>query len=103
MIGVVSSSEQTCEKVVDSSSFSHVSQAPPITVFKLKDDYIKDSNANKINLGVGAYRTGEGKPWPLPVVKAAEKLIVADDSLNKEYREQKKAKKITKNSKFYTL
>lgn len=67
------------------SCFSHVSQAPPITVFKLKDDYIKDTNPNKINLGVGAYRTGEGKPWPLPVVKAAEKLIVADTSLNKEY------------------
>ena len=86
LIGVVSSTEQTCE---NSSSFSHVSQAPPITVFKLKDDYIKDSNVNKINLGVGAYRTGEGKPWPLPVVKTAEKLIVADDSLNKEYREEK--------------
>lgn len=67
------------------SCFSHVAQAPPITVFQLKDDYLKDSNPQKINLGVGAYRTGEGKPWPLPVVKAAEKLIVANETLNKEY------------------
>lgn len=67
------------------SVFGHVTQAPPITVFKLKDDYVADTNPDKINLGVGAYRTGEGKPWPLPVVKAAEKLIVADESLNKEY------------------
>ena len=68
------------------SCFSHVAQAPPITVFQLKDDYLKDSNPQKINLGVGAYRTGEGKPWPLPVVKAAEKLIVANETLNKEYK-----------------
>ena len=70
------------------SVFGHVTQAPPITVFKLKDDYVADTNPDKINLGVGAYRTGEGKPWPLPVVKAAEKLIVADESLNKEYSAQ---------------
>lgn len=32
-----------------------------------------------------AYRTEEGKPWVLPVVKKAEKAIVDDDSLNHEY------------------
>lgn len=32
-----------------------------------------------------AYRTEEGKPWVLPVVKKAEKAIVDDSSLNHEY------------------
>jgi aspartate aminotransferase len=32
-----------------------------------------------------AYRTEEGKPWVLPVVKKAEKAIVDDVSLNHEY------------------
>ncbi|KAJ8982503.1 hypothetical protein NQ317_018543 [Molorchus minor] len=40
----------------------------------------------KVNLGVGAaYRTSEGKPWVLPVVRAAEKALANDDTLNKEY------------------
>lgn len=32
-----------------------------------------------------AYRTEEGKPWVLPVVKKAEKEIVDDTTLNHEY------------------
>jgi aspartate aminotransferase, cytoplasmic len=36
-------------------------------------------------LGVGAYRTEEGKPLVFPVVRAAEAKIVADHSLDKEY------------------
>lgn len=32
-----------------------------------------------------AYRTDEGRPWVLPVVKKVEKLIVHDDRLNHEY------------------
>lgn len=32
-----------------------------------------------------AYRTAEGKPWVLPVVKKAEAKIVADTTLNHEY------------------
>lgn len=32
-----------------------------------------------------AYRTDEGQPWVLPVVKKVEKMIVHDDRLNHEY------------------
>jgi hypothetical protein len=31
--------------------------------------YVADKNPQKINLGVGAYRTDEGKPWVLPTVQ----------------------------------
>ncbi len=44
-----------------------------------------DGFADKVNVGVGAYRTDEGKPWVLHVVKKAEKQIVADTYLDHEY------------------
>ncbi len=34
---------------------------------------------------LAAYRTDEGQPWVLPVVKKVEKIIVHDDRLNHEY------------------
>jgi len=41
-----------------------------------------------VSLGVGAYRSDEGKPWILPVVKKAEKQLAQDvdaESINHEY------------------
>lgn len=32
-----------------------------------------------------AYRTNEGKPWVLPVVKKVEKMLAADELQNHEY------------------
>ena len=54
------------------SLFSNVEGAPPIEVFKLTRDFQADTHPQKVSLGVGAYRTEEGKPWILPVVKKAE-------------------------------
>lgn len=67
------------------SMFAGVEVGPPVEVFALNQACLKDPNPNKVNLGVGAYRTNEGKPWILPVVKKAEAAIVADGSLNHEY------------------
>jgi aspartate aminotransferase len=36
-------------------------------------------------LWLSAYRTDEGLPWVLPVVKKVEKVIAHDDRLNHEY------------------
>ena len=41
----------------------------------------------QVSLGVGAYRTDEGKPWILPCVKTAEKLLA-----ERTERERMKAK-----------
>jgi hypothetical protein len=38
-----------------------------------------------LTLGVLAYRTDEGKPWVLPVVRETEKKLANDDTLNHEY------------------
>ncbi|KAI0131528.1 aspartate aminotransferase [Daldinia grandis] len=53
-------------------------------VFSITESFKADSFEKKINLGVGAYRDDQGKPYVLPSVRAAEDKIVAK-RLNKEY------------------
>ncbi|EEB13298.1 aspartate aminotransferase, cytoplasmic, putative [Pediculus humanus corporis] len=65
--------------------FGLVKLGPPIEVFALNRAYLEDENPNKVNLGVGAYRTDENKPWVLPVVKKVEKALAEDPSQNHEY------------------
>lgn len=67
------------------SVFAEVPQAAPVAVFKLTADFRDDKDPKKVNLGVGAYRTDEGQPWVLPVVRKVERLLVEDTSLNHEY------------------
>jgi len=70
------------------SVFSEVEGAAPIEVFQLTREYAADTNPNKVSLSVGAYRTEEGKPWILPVVKKAEKILaeqVEAEEINHEY------------------
>ncbi|VEN57843.1 unnamed protein product [Callosobruchus maculatus] len=67
------------------SQFEDVELGPPIEVFLMNKLYNEDSFPNKVNLGVGAYRTNEGKPWVLPVVRIAEQALANDEILNKEY------------------
>jgi hypothetical protein len=65
--------------------FSHVKEAPPDEIFNTGIRYRADTNSRKVDLGVGAYRTDEGKPLVLSVVRKAEALIAKDTTLNKEY------------------
>ncbi|XP_074640244.1 aspartate aminotransferase, cytoplasmic-like [Tubulanus polymorphus] len=67
------------------SRFSATEMAPPIEVFLQNGKCREDPNPQKCNLTVGAYRTDDGNPWVLDVVKLAEKQIANDDSLNHEY------------------
>lgn len=67
------------------SWFNEVELGPPVEVFALTKAFNDDTFDKKVNLGVGAYRTAEGKPWVLPVVRIAEKALANDESLNKEY------------------
>lgn len=39
------------------------------SIFQLTAAYKADKYPKKVNLGVGAYRDNNGKPWVLPVVK----------------------------------
>lgn len=58
-----------------------VSPVPPDEIFALNGAYAVDPHPQKVSLGVGVYRTDDGKPWPLPVVQKAEKELVVDDDL----------------------
>ena len=49
----------------------HVPQAPEDPLFGLMAAYKKDDFEKKVDLGIGAYRDNNAKPWVLPVVKQA--------------------------------
>ncbi|KAF9979560.1 Aspartate aminotransferase, cytoplasmic [Modicella reniformis] len=67
------------------SVFENVAAAPADVIFALTADYKADTFADKVNLGIGAYRTEEGKPWVLPVVRKANQILVDDGTLDHEY------------------
>lgn len=51
------------------SSFDAVPLAPTDPLFGLMAAYKADNYEKKVDLGVGAYRDNNAKPWVLPVVK----------------------------------
>ncbi|KAF5742975.1 aspartate aminotransferase cytoplasmic [Tripterygium wilfordii] len=67
------------------SVFANVVQAPEDPILGVTVAYNKDTSPNKLNLGVGAYRTEEGKPLVLNVVRRAEQILVNDQARVKEY------------------
>jgi len=67
------------------SAFDHVSEAPPDALFGLMAKYRADEAPQKVDLGIGAYRDDDGKPWVLPVVRKAEQLLRDDPEANHEY------------------
>eukprot|EP00026_Physarum_polycephalum_P008535 Phypoly_transcript_08623.p1 GENE.Phypoly_transcript_08623~~Phypoly_transcript_08623.p1 ORF type:complete len:419 (+),score=88.08 Phypoly_transcript_08623:52-1308(+) len=69
---------------MSSSFFSHVPQAAPDPILGVSLAYKADTNPNKVDLGVGAYRTEDGKPYVLGSVKKAEQRIL-EQGHNKEY------------------
>jgi aspartate aminotransferase len=51
-----------------------VPQAPEDPLFGLMAAYKRDTDPNKVDVGVGAYRDDNAKPWVLPVVKKVSLL-----------------------------
>jgi len=69
----------------DMSLFKDVQTAPPDAILSLASRFKEDTDVKKCNLGIGAYRTEEGKPWPLPSVLSAQLMVCQDPSEDKEY------------------
>ena len=67
-----------------SSWWTAVQMGPPDAILGVSEAFKKDTNPKKINLGVGAYRDDNGKPYVLPSVQKAEQ-IMASKALDKEY------------------
>jgi len=73
--GVVYTAAKSSSSVRANSWWSNVEMGPPDAILGVTEAYKKDSNPNKINLGAGAYRDDQGKPYVLPTVKLAEERI----------------------------
>jgi len=65
--------------------WSSVPLAPPDSIFKLTAGFKEDTFPQKLNLGVGAYRDDDSKPWVLPVVKKATEILLNDPAVDHEY------------------
>jgi len=79
-----SASQQT-NFTLSKTAFQHVQELPPDAIFFTKTRFKQDPDPKKINLGIGAYRTEEGKPYVLNVVKKSERMLLDNPALNKEY------------------
>jgi len=71
-------------RACSASWWTGVEMGPPDPILGVTEAFKADSNPKKINLGVGAYRDDDGKPFVLPSVRKAENLIVGRQ-MNKEY------------------
>ncbi|WAR12784.1 AATM-like protein [Mya arenaria] len=67
-----------------SSVWANVAMGPPDAILGVTEAFKKDSNPKKINLGVGAYRGDDGKPFILECVKKAERQML-EENLDHEY------------------
>ncbi|XP_066439981.1 aspartate aminotransferase, mitochondrial [Eleutherodactylus coqui] len=67
-----------------SSWWSHVEMGPPDPILGVTEAFKRDTNAKKMNLGVGAYRDDNGKPFVLSSVRKTEAQLAAKH-LDKEY------------------
>ncbi|EEQ37363.1 Aspartate aminotransferase, cytoplasmic [Clavispora lusitaniae] len=65
--------------------FSQITELPPDPLFGLKARYVGDSRTDKVDLGIGAYRDNNGKPWILPAVRKAERKLIDSEGYNHEY------------------
>lgn len=75
---------QTAGQATNSDVFGHLKLAPPDVILGTTTAYKKDTDPNKVSLGVGAYRDDNEKPYVFDVVKKAQREIV-EENLDKEY------------------
>jgi len=61
---------------INGNLFSHVTMAPPDPILGTAIAYNNDKSSDKINLGIGAYRDDNGKPYIFKVVKKVEEEIL---------------------------
>lgn len=73
-----------CRATRAGSTWAHVKGGPPDPILGVTEAFKRDQDPRKINLGVGAYRDENGKPYVLPSVRKAEELILSQKG-DKEY------------------
>ena len=68
----------------NSSPWAGYEMAPADPIIGLNEEYNLDDFPQKVIVGVGAYRDDAGKPYVLPCVHEAEKIML-DSNLDMEY------------------
>lgn len=58
---------------------------PEDPIFALLGRYRVDQDPKKVDIGIGAYRDNDGKPWVLPSVHKVEKALAENPNTNHEY------------------
>lgn len=58
------------------SPWAHFEMAPPDPIVGLNEAFATDDFPQKVIVGVGAYRDDAGKPYVLPCVREAEKIMM---------------------------
>ncbi|GMH36940.1 hypothetical protein BSKO_04813 [Bryopsis sp. KO-2023] len=69
----------------EASFWANIPEVPEDDLFTITGKYHKDPHPQKMNLGVGAYRTAEGKAHVLDVVRKVEKKFSDTKALTKDY------------------
>lgn len=59
--------------------------AAPDAILGIAQAYQRCQDPRKVNVCVGAYRDENGKPWILPSVRQAERILWEDETQSKEY------------------
>ena len=60
------------------SAFASAQPCAPDPILGIRDAFLHDPAANKLNLAVGVYRTAEGKPLVLECVQSAEAKLLEE-------------------------
>eukprot|EP01067_Filipodium_phascolosomae_P009279 Filipodium_phascolosomae@DN8235_c0_g1_i1.p1 len=68
------------------SLFAHLNEAPPDPILGTAIAFKADTDPKKVNLGVGAYRDEQAKPYVFPVVRKVDMEISQDPAMDKEYQ-----------------
>merc|ERR1711865_758028 len=76
-------------RCMSAGAWANVPTAPLDPILGMSQRFQADEDPRKVNVSIGAYRTDEGKPLVLNCVKKAEKIILENASLNKEYLPQR--------------
>lgn len=71
--------------MIGGNKFGEVKLAPPDPILGMSVAFRNDTNPDKVDMGVGAYRTNEAKPLIFQAVREAERRILDDPTINKEY------------------
>lgn len=69
----VTSLRTLTQRVMFNNIFAKVPMAPPDPILGVNVAFNADQDPKKVNLGVGAYRDDNGKPYVFNVVRKVEK------------------------------